>query len=75
VIVFIKKSVDSILASITKNITDLRSFSETERKTAESETAEAERLQVAASARTAEANRAEVVAGRLSALIGATDAG
>ena len=64
-----KKTVDSILTNINKNISDLRAFAESEIEIAQAEREKADGLISAANGRFREASRATAVAGKLEDLI------
>lgn len=64
-----KKTIDSILSGINKNIEELNAFAANERATAADEYAKAHALADAASDRNAAAARAASVAGKLEQLI------
>jgi len=64
-----RKTVDSILSSVNKNIRDLRAFAASQRSTSEREYAESVRFLESSLSRTREAGRAESVAEKLEQLI------
>ena len=64
-----KKSVDSIVSSLNKNVADLRSFADSQRSEAQKEQQKANELQDSIVMRLKEVDRAEAVAGKISALL------
>ena len=64
-----KKSVDSIVSSLNKNVADLLSFADSQRSEAQKEQQKADELQDSVVMRLKEVDRAEAVAGKISALL------